>query len=163
MFTAVALKFLLLLVVANGSPLLASMLVTAERPPRPLDGGRRLADGRPLWGPSKTVRGVVIMVSSALLLAPLLGFPALVGLLTGIFVVLGDLFSSFIKRRLGLASGAMALGLDQVPEALFPLLVCQPLLGFQWSQLVGITLLFVLSDLALSRLFWLLGFRQHPH
>jgi hypothetical protein len=37
----------------------------------------------------------------------------------------GDLFSSFLKRRLNLPPSSPALGLDQVPESLFPLLACR--------------------------------------
>ena len=32
----------------------------------------------------------------------------------------GDLFSSFVKRRLRLASSSMAIGLDHIPESSFP-------------------------------------------
>jgi Putative integral membrane protein DUF46. len=122
-----------------------------------------LADGRPLWGPSKTVRGALAMVGAAVLAAPLLGLPLLAGVVIGPLVVAGDLLSSFVKRRLGLAPGAMALGLDQVPESLLPLLACKPLLGLTWGQVAWVTLGFVLADLLLSRLFFVLGFRRHPH
>ena len=37
-------------------------------------------------------------------------------------VTAGDLFSSFVKRRLDLASSSMAIGLDHIPESFFPLL-----------------------------------------
>ena len=36
----------------------------------------------------------------------------------------GDLFSSFIKRRFGSAPSSQALGLDQIPESLLPLVAC---------------------------------------
>src|SRR5262249_24399228 len=41
----------------------------------------------------------------------------------------GDLFSSFLKRRIGLGPSSKATGLDQVPESLFLLLACQPVLS----------------------------------
>ena len=156
-------KLLLLLVAANGAPLLLAMVSRRNPAPRPLDGGRVLADGRPLWGPSKTVRGALAMVGAAVLGAPLLGLPLLAGVVLGPLVVAGDLLSSFVKRRLGLAPGAMALGLDQVPESLLPLLACKPLLGLTWGQVAWVTLGFVLADLLLSRLSFVLGFRRHPH
>lgn len=153
---------LLLLIVANGMPLLVQLLCGSWLA-TPLDGGKVLADGQSLWGPSKTIRGVVVALLATLLVAPLLDYPLWIGLLVGLFAMLGDLTSSFIKRRLGLKSGAMALGLDQIPESLFPLLVCKPLLGFGWSDVWLITFLFLLADLVLSRLLFLLGFRQHPY
>ncbi|HKJ22762.1 MAG TPA: CDP-archaeol synthase, partial [Gammaproteobacteria bacterium] len=50
-------QLIFLLLVANGAPVLARQ-VRGARPARPLDGGLRLADGRPLLGRSKTLRGV---------------------------------------------------------------------------------------------------------
>ena len=46
---------LLLLTLANGTPVIATRLVPTWYP-RPVDGGVRLFDGQPLFGPSKTVR-----------------------------------------------------------------------------------------------------------
>ncbi len=51
-------KMLLLLVVANGVPVLGKKIFGATLG-RPFDGGMQLRDGHPLFGPSKTVRGVV--------------------------------------------------------------------------------------------------------
>jgi len=39
-----------------------------------------------------------------------------VGTLVATFAMAGDLFSSFVKRRLHLASSRMAIGLDHIPE-----------------------------------------------
>ncbi|WP_456405141.1 CDP-archaeol synthase [Thiolapillus sp.] len=153
---------LVLLLVANGAPLLM-LLLFGRRLAIPLDGGAILADGRPLFGPSKTTRGVVVALLSTMLVAPLLGYSMDIGLLVGAVAMLGDLTSSFIKRRLGLKSGAMALGLDQIPESLFPLLACKPLLGIGWTDVWLLTVLFLLADLLLSRLLYLAGFRQHPY
>lgn len=77
--------------------------------------------------------------------------------------MLGDLFSSFVKRRMGLHSSAMALLLDQVPESLFPLVACAPLLELSWTQVLMLTLAFLISELLLSRLAFHLGIRQRPY
>ena len=163
MFEPSTLSLVLLLVAVNGAPLLLRMLWKEAPLGTPLDGGRVLADGRPLWGASKTVRGALAMVAVGGILAPLLGISFRIGLLVGLQAMFGDLFSSFLKRRLGVPPGGMALGLDQVPEALFPLLACKFLLGLDWAQIGWIILLFTLADLLLSRLAWLLGYRDHPH
>jgi CDP-2,3-bis-(O-geranylgeranyl)-sn-glycerol synthase len=86
-----------------------------------------------------------------------------VGLSVGIFAMLGDLLSSFIKRRLALPPGSMTLGLDQIPESLLPLLVCKPLLGLSWAQVLWVTLAFAAADLLISRLMSRLGVGDHPH
>jgi CDP-2,3-bis-(O-geranylgeranyl)-sn-glycerol synthase len=77
--------------------------------------------------------------------------------------MLGDTLSSFIKRRRALPPGAKATGLDQVPESLLPMLACKPLLGLDWYQVGLLTLLFMLSNLAISWLTASMGLRQHPH
>ena len=157
------LRLLLLLLVAHGGPLLLRMAWPGAPLGRPLDGGWTMGDGRPLLGSSKTVRGALVMTLAPALVAPMLGISPGIGLLLGVLGTAGDLGTSFLKRRLGLAPGAMALGLDQLPEALLPLLALKPLLGLGWGEVLLTALLFALSDLALSRLSWLLGFREHPH
>ena len=42
----------------------------------------------------------------------------------------GDLLASFLKRRFGLKVHAQAIGLDQIPEALLPLLLNTSAGGF---------------------------------
>ena len=158
----IALKLLVLLLLANGAPVVARALL-GRRLQAPLDGGRRWSDGRPVLGPSKTLIGVIVSVSVTTLAAPLLGLPLLAGALIGAGSMLGDAGSSFVKRRLGLPSGARAIGLDQVPEALLAMLACRPLLDLDWTLVVLLPLAFTIADLAISRLLYHLGIDQHPH
>src|SRR5687768_5035309 len=67
------LGILLLLGIANGSPVLAARLLR-YRFDVPLDGGRRLPDGQPVFGSSKTIRGLVVSIGSTTIAALLLGF-----------------------------------------------------------------------------------------
>src|SRR5690606_30812914 len=113
-------KLLCLLGAANGAPVVAAKLLGA-RFGRPLDGGWRFVDGRPLFGPSKTWRGLVVAVAGGAVVAVPLGWSWQLGAGVALAAMAGDLISSFIKRRLGLPSSSMCLGLDQVPEALLPL------------------------------------------
>lgn len=62
------LQLLLLLAVANNAPIAAKRFL-GHRWDFPLDGGIRLRDGRPLLGPSKTLRGVIAAVASSTLSA----------------------------------------------------------------------------------------------
>ena len=55
------LRLLLLLGAANTAPIVIKR-VLGGRWNAPLDGGLRFVDGRPLLGPSKTVRGLVAAV-----------------------------------------------------------------------------------------------------
>lgn len=160
--TMIEFSLLLLLVIANGAPIVVRAQL-GKRYDQGLDGGRVLADGHRLFGASKTIAGAVGAVLSTILAAIVLGLSGWIGLLVGGFAMLGDVSSSFIKRRLGMPSGAMALGLDQIPESLLPLLVCQPLLGLSWTQVLGLTLGFMLADLAISQLAYRLGVGRHPY
>lgn len=142
---------LLLLSVANGAPVIAGLLLQ-DRFNRPLDGGICLADGRRLLGPSKTIRGIAAAIVSTALAAPLVHFSFVTGALVGFWAMAGDLCSSFIKRRCGLASSAGAPGLDHIPEALLPLWFLDSQMRIQWTELALIIFAFALLDLFLRQL-----------
>jgi hypothetical protein len=82
---------------------------------RPLDGGMTLADGQ--FGHSKTIRGVVLSIVVTTMGAPSIGVAWTIGLVVAATAMIGDLFSSFTKRRMNLPPGSMALGLDQTPQS----------------------------------------------
>lgn len=153
---------LLLLGVANGSPVIATWLLD-PRWRTPLDGGMRLFDGRPLLGPSKTVRGVIAAIVAAALAAPMLGIPLGLGVVIGAAAMTGDALSSFTKRRLGITSSGRATGLDQIPESLLPLLAVQGPLHLSCFQILGITAAFFALEMPLARLFYRLGIRDTPY
>jgi len=155
-------RLLLLLGVANGSPMVARRLL-GLRWRTPLDGGLPFLDGRPLLGPSKTVRGVIAAVAATALAAPFVGIAPGLGALIGAAAMTGDAVSSFIKRRLGIAPSGQAMGLDQIPESLLPLIAVQGSLDLSISQILAITLFFFALDMPLARLFHRLGLRDAPH
>ena len=146
-----SLRLFVLIGVANFAPLVARRLLRA-RWQAPLDGGLRFFDGRPLLGPSKTVRGIVASIVAATLLAPLLGIPIVLGALIGAMAMVGDALSSFVKRRLGVATSAEVIGLDQIPESLLPLLAVQGALSLSPLQIVGVTAAFVAFGIPLARM-----------
>jgi hypothetical protein len=57
----------------------------------------------------------------------------------------------------------MALGLDQVPESLFPLLACRLLLLLTWLDIGVAVILFVAGELVLSRILFKLHIRDRPY
>jgi len=160
MTTEVAL--LLLMLIANGTPVVVRAWL-GERLEWPLDAGIVLGDGRPLLGSSKTVVGAITAIIASGLLAPWLGLSWQIGALIGLCSMVGDAVSSFIKRRRGLAPGAMAVGLDQIPESLLAMLACKPLLDLSWLQVIVLTLLFMVANLAISKMTALAGLDHHPH
>jgi CDP-archaeol synthase len=121
-------QLLILLALANGSPVIAKRIF-GETYALPIDGNARFVDGRPVLGRSKTIRGVLASLLATALGAPLLGLHFGIGLIVAATAMAGDLLSSFVKRRFGLAPSSKATGLDQIPEALFPLLACRSALS----------------------------------
>ncbi len=157
-----ALRLLLLLAVANTAPLVAKRLF-GTRWSTPLDGGLRFLDGRPLLGASKTVRGLVAATLASALAAPLLGLPAAIGAVLGVGAMLGDALASFTKRRLGTPPSGRATGLDQIPEALLPLLLLQATLDLGLLQIAAVTLAFFVLEIPLAWLAHRLGLRDQPY
>lgn len=141
----------LLLIIANAAPVIISLLL-GRHGNWPLDNNRVLADGHRLLGPSKTLRGVLAAVLATALAAPLFDLSWLQGAGFGLLAMLGDIFSSFTKRRLGFASGYSVPLLDQLPETLLPLWVLQPVLGMTLPEMLAAMAVFMLIDLLLSRL-----------
>ncbi len=156
------LQLLALLAVANGAPVLAKKLL-ARRLALPLDGGVRFLDGRPLLGASKTVRGVVVAIVATTMTAPLLGLPLALGARVGVAAMLGDLLSSFVKRRLARPPSSRALGLDQVPESLLPALLGRTALALTATDIAFVVLLFLLGEILLSRWLYRLHVRDEPY
>ncbi len=155
-------QLLALLALANGTPMAAAKIL-GRRLATPLDGNLRFFDGRPLFGRSKTVRGVVLSILVTTAGAPLLGLEWGVGLLIGAWAMAGDLSSSFCKRRLGLAPSSPALGLDQIPKSLLPLLACRNLLSLTAIDLAAVVVIFFVGEVLLSRLLYALDLRERPY
>lgn len=158
----VILQLVILLFVANGTPVVAKR-IWGPRFAYPLDGGVRFFDAQPLFGPSKTIRGILSSILVTALSAPVVGLNWKVGAVVGGAAMAGDLLSSFAKRRLRLPPSSRATGLDQIPESLLPLLVCRGMIPLTFVEiLVGVALFFV-GGIVLSRVFYALRLRSHPY
>jgi CDP-2,3-bis-(O-geranylgeranyl)-sn-glycerol synthase len=152
----------LLLALSNGSPVLARK-VFGSRLCCPVDGGARWFDKRPLFGSSKTVRGILFSVLATSAGAALVGFAWQVGAVVAGVAMAGDLFSSFVKRRRGLPAGSRATGLDQIPESLFPLLVCSRTLALTGADIAAVVAIFFVGEVVLSRVLYRLHVRDRPY
>jgi CDP-diglyceride synthetase len=152
----------LLLNLANGVPVIAKKLLGTFLA-HPLDGGITLADGQRLFGDSKTIRGVGLSIVVTTLGAPWIGLEPIIGLVVSATAMLGDLFSSFTKRRMKLDPGSMALGLDQIPESFLPLIACRWILPLTILDIILVTLLFFVGELVASRALYALDIRDRPY
>jgi CDP-archaeol synthase len=102
-----------------------------------------------------------ILVTSTF--APVAGLNWKIGALVASVAMAGDLFSSFLKRRMNLPAGGKATGLDQVPESLFPLLACRSALPLTALDIVVGVAIFFVGEQLLSRLFYHFHLRDHPY
>lgn len=156
------LQLLLLVSVANGTPVIAK-LVLGDKFAARVDGGALFADGSPWFGPSKTIRGFLLAVLAAIGAASLLGLGWEVGAVVGTVAMAGDLLSSFMKRRLGQAPSSQAIVLDQIPESLFPLIAARLLLPISALDIAVATTTFFAGELLLSRLLYKWHVRDRPY
>lgn len=155
-------QVLALVTAANGTPVLVKKILR-DRFAWPLDFGVELSDRYRLFGPSKTVRGVVLAVVAGCGTAPLVGLPTALGLRVASLAMLGDLLSSFLKRRLHRPPSSRALGLDQIPESLLPLLSCIGPLGLTLADVAAGTAVFFFGELLISRLLFRMHLRDQPY
>ena len=153
---------LFLLMIANGAPILARRIL-GDAFSQPLDCGITLPDGHPLFGTSKTFLGIIAALAATALLAPVIGVSWVTGLILAALATAGDLVSSFVKRRLGLAPSCRFTGLDQIPEALVPAIAGIKLLGLSVYDVTFIVALFFVGAILLSRIFFKLKIRRHPY
>ncbi len=153
---------LILLVSANGAPVLARKLL-GRRFEWPVDGGIKLKDWQPLFGNAKTWRGLIASVCLTAGAGLALGLEPLQGSLFALLAMLGDLSASFCKRRLGKNESSRARGFDTVPESMLPLLVFKAQLELSGIDIVLTVGLFFLIEEFVSPLLYKWHIRQRPY
>lgn len=155
-------QILFLLLATNGMPVLVARIFQSHGDV-PVDFGRRLRDGHPVFGSSKTWRGLISAIATSCILSIMFGYGSLFGLVFGLLVMTGDLCSSFVKRRRGLAPGTRTVGWDQVPESLIASIYAAAVLGVTWWWAVVWMLTFALVQMLLSRPLYWLRIRKNPY
>lgn len=155
-------QLLLLIIIANGTPILTRALLN-DAFKLAVDFDQKLPDNKRIFGSSKTWRGIFSAFIVTAFAAWLLGYSLQTGLLVAFYVVLGDLFSSFIKRRLSMAPSSMAPLLDQVPESLLPAYMLMEVFDLDVSAVMLLVLMFVIVELFLSHILYKWGLRKTPY
>ncbi len=153
---------LFLLLIANGTPLMMQK-VLGSRLSYPVDGNLRFVDGRPVFGQAKTLRGLVCAILATIAGALLVGLGWKIGLLVGTLAMVGDLFSSFVKRRLGRSASSPVVGIDQIPELLFPLIACIGPLSLTIANVAIGVAMFSVGELVVSRVLYAFDLRDRPY
>lgn len=166
--------FMLPVYFANMAPVIFKGV--AKKLAFPVDFSRKI-NNKPIFGKNKTFRGVVFGVLSAVIIAFLqyilydYGFFSaisftgysnwlLIGLLTGFGAMTGDLFGSFVKRRLNLRPGERFVPFDQLDFVAGGLLFVS--IAVELRLLVVITILVVsfVLDVIVNHTSFYLGFRK---
>lgn len=155
-------KLLLLIIIANGAPILLCALLKNNFN-LAVDFGRKLPDRQRVFGRSKTWRGVLAAILATTIAAWLLGYSPQTGMWVAGYAILGDLFSSFIKRRMALAASSKAPLLDQIPESLLPALMLRQTFSLDALAVLLLVSLFIIAELALSQLLYSWGLRRRPY
>ncbi|MDF1582201.1 MAG: CDP-archaeol synthase [Methyloprofundus sp.] len=153
---------LLLLIIANGMPILSRDIFGAHGS-WPVDFGCTFFDKKPLFGYSKTWRGLIMSVLASALITPLVDLNYLNGALFGFFAMAGDLIASFIKRRLGYTESSRFRVLDTLPESLLPLIILRETLALGCIEIIATVTLFFIFEALLSPLLFRLHIRKRPY
>ena len=142
---------LAMLIAANSTPWIVGKLSGAVGA-WPMDGGKRARDGERWLGSHKTWRGFITGSAAAAMISELCNGNVWTGAGFGALSLLGDAASSCFKRRLRRDPGAEVPLIDQLPECLLPLLVYGPQLRLDFYDVLGVTLVFSITGIALTRL-----------
>lgn len=144
----------------------------------PVDGGRKMPDGKPIFGSHKTVRGLVSgiiagtltgVAQAGLLWLPLpsdfvlpFQFSAWLAFAVSLGALVGDLVHSFIKRRIGIVEGAPLPVADQLDfvlgAVLFSFFVSPP----PWITVAIILVITLPIHLLANFLAYVVGVKKTP-
>ena len=126
-----------------------------------LDGGENWFDGKPVLGSHKTLRGCIVGILGGLLIGILQG-NILSGLAQGIGAILGDLISSFLKRRWDVAPGESYPLLDQLDFIVVAVILSQPFTRSTLIEIITILVVTVPIHYATNYFSWLIKMKEHP-
>ena len=153
---------LLLIIIANGAPILARKLLNNSFN-LTVDFGQKLPDKNHIFGTSKTWRGILASLLATTVAAWLLDYPPETGMLVAVYAMSGDLLASFVKRRLSMKQSSMAPLLDQVPESLLPAYLLKEEFNLNSSAIMVLVLIFIIIELLLSHILYRYGVRKQPY
>jgi CDP-diglyceride synthetase len=159
----VAIKVLLLISVANSAPLFAKRYIFKDHAGHPIDNGTRLWDGQFLFGPTKTIEGLISSATTTAVAGYVIGLGIYAGMILSSGAMAGDLASSFVKRRFGFPPSSKATGLDQIPESLLPSLLAASILPLTAGDIAVIVGLFLCGEMILSWVLYRIGVREQPY
>jgi len=127
----------------------------------PLDGGEKWLDGKPFLGSHKTFRGCVVGITIGLLIGALQG-KIYIGLTQGFGAILGDLLSSFLKRRWDIAPGGGFPLLDQLDFIIMAIIISQPYTHASFLEMFIILVVTVPIHYFMNYVAWIAKLKENP-
>jgi CDP-2,3-bis-(O-geranylgeranyl)-sn-glycerol synthase len=127
----------------------------------PLDGGVNWLDGKPFLGGHKTTKGtifgIVIGTIVGLVQGNLLG-----GALQSVGAMLGDIITSFLKRRINIEPGESFPLADQLDFILFAVILSYPIQYQSWETTILIIIVTLPLHYLTNVIAYFLGLKKHP-
>jgi CDP-2,3-bis-(O-geranylgeranyl)-sn-glycerol synthase len=108
------------------------------------------------------IAGTVIGLLQGIFRAPL-GEHILLGFMLALGALLGDLVSSFIKRRIDIERGGAAPVMDQLSFVVVALLLASPVKVASWQVIVILLIITPPIHLATNFIGYKLGFKSRPY
>ena len=147
----------------------------------PVDFGKRLKDGRPVFGSGKTWEGSIIGVVMGMLIGSIMGLAfyflpwglspvplsiapmgPVLGFMLGFGAISGDIFKSFIKRRIGFERGRTLPIVDQLDFILGSLLFASLVVPIKINWVILLVVVTPLFHLSANYMAYLLGVKKEP-
>jgi len=159
--------------IANATPLITRRFIFKNV--RPLDLGKTFIDGKRVLGDNKSIEGFLsgVLAGFAVGVAYALYFNnvswAYYGLISGLGAMIGDVFNSFLKRRLNIKPGGPFIPLDQTSfllcaYALVKISSADSIVGYTlttYDLLIGVLIALVLHPLT-NYVAYLLKIKKTP-
>jgi len=127
----------------------------------PVDGGASWNDGKPILGANKTIRGSITGVLAGTLIGLLQG-NLVGGFAQAVGAILGDLISSFYKRRRDYAPGSSMPIIDQLDFIIMAVILSYPFQSTDLTSAVTIMVITVPIHYGTNYLAWLLKMKKNP-
>ena len=169
-----AVWFILPAYLANSSPVLGHRLFGKYN--YPIDFGKKLKDGKRIFGDGKTWNGFFFGIAIAVLVGwlqsiaqtsyHLTGFLPMniqLAFLLGFGALTGDLVKSFFKRRMGFQRGKSWFPFDQIDFILGAFLFSLILVPFNWKYLVILLLITPAIHWATNFIGYKLKLKKEPY
>jgi CDP-2,3-bis-(O-geranylgeranyl)-sn-glycerol synthase len=155
-----ALEFIFPAYCANAVPVLAGGGLA-------IDLGKKLPDGKPVFGKNKTFRGffagLAVGTVAGLAESKVFNYPIVFGLLLSLGALFGDLAGAFLKRRLDIPPGGLLPVVDQLDFILGAILFSLPLsIVWNWGLLVTIFVITPPIHLLTNFVAFKLGLKSNP-